>query len=388
MNYRILYLLSNLFLLFFLSSHAFAVDEENCLLCHKYSGLGRIDETGKKHLYYVNVTLYNQSVHGKIRCGECHLGIEKFPHGKVKKVDCATLCHLTDPATGRPFSHAGMIEKYEISVHGKGSAENPKKHIEDLPTCTYCHDNRIYHPISKLAGREQGIAQEIFDRCIGCHENNAWTEAFYYHFTERLHQRRSSQRMVELCTSCHEDEEKMARNNLKPVSTFRDTFHWQAIKYGDPNAPNCITCHAPVGYFSHEIMPKKDARSAIHKNNLVHTCINQGGVQVCHPDATPSFAQGTVHPYQFKAGLFEDQRDAQTRKKDIEKGTFKPFQTLLARTLKPGADQPVSYQNIVMLLIKYFYMALIGVLISCMIVHQVLDYFATRRELSRKGTHP
>ena len=32
-------------------------------------------------------------------------------------------------------------------------------------------------------------------------------------------------------------------------------------------------------------------------------------------------------------------------------------------------------------------MFLIGGLISCMIVHQVLDYFATRRELGRKGTH-
>jgi len=40
-----------------------------------------------------------------------------------------------------------------------------------------------------------------------------------------------------------------------------------------------------------------------------------------------------------------------------------------------------------MLLIKYFYMVLIGVLISCMIVHQVLDYFATRREIRTKGKH-
>ena len=387
MRYRLLFLLSNLILVFLLSGQAFAVDEENCLLCHKYSGLGRIDEKGKKHLYYVNEKLYNQSVHGKIRCGECHLGIENFPHKNVKKVDCATACHLTDPATGRPFSHAGMIEKYEMSVHGKGTAENPKKHIEDLPTCTYCHDNRIYQPINKLAGREQGIAQEIFDRCIGCHTNNAWTEAFYYHFTERLHQRRSSKLMVELCTSCHEDEEKMARNNLKPVSTFRDTFHWQAIKYGDPNAPNCITCHAPVGYFSHEIMPKRDARSAIYKDNLVRTCSNQGGVQVCHPDATASFAQGTVHPSHFKAGFFEDQKDSLTIKREIEKGAFKPFRELLTQTLKPGTEKTISYQNIVLLLIKYFYMFLIGGLISCMIVHQVLDYFATRRELGRKGTH-
>jgi len=218
MRYRLLFLLSNLILVFLLSGQAFAIDEENCLLCHRYSGLGRIDEKGKKHLFYVNEKLYNQSVHGKIRCGECHLGIEIFLTKMLKRL--TALPHAIS-LTRRPAGHFSCRHdrKYEMSVHGKGTAENPKKHREDLPTCTYCHDNRIYQPINKLAGREQGIAQEIFDRCIGCHTNNAWTEAFYYHFTERLHQRRSSKLMVELCTSCHEDEVKMARNNLKPVST-------------------------------------------------------------------------------------------------------------------------------------------------------------------------
>ena len=112
---------------------ALAADEENCLLCHRYSGLGRIDETGKKHLYYVNEELYNQSVHRKIRCRECHLGIDKFPHGTVHKVDCASVCHLIDASTSNPFSHANMIEKFNLSVHGTGSKDNPKPHPEDLP---------------------------------------------------------------------------------------------------------------------------------------------------------------------------------------------------------------------------------------------------------------
>jgi hypothetical protein len=82
------------------TTHLMAADVENCDLCHKYSGLGRIDETGKKHLYYVNEKLFQQSVHGKIRCKECHSEIEKYPHTNAKKVDCATVCHLIDPSTG------------------------------------------------------------------------------------------------------------------------------------------------------------------------------------------------------------------------------------------------------------------------------------------------
>jgi hypothetical protein len=383
MSCRLLFLLLLAFL-FCTSSGALAVDEENCLLCHRYSGLGRIDKEGRKHLYYVNESLYNQSVHAKVRCGECHTDIKGFPHGTVKKVDCATVCHLVDPSTKTPFSHAKMIEKYELSVHGRGPRDKPRQHPENLPTCTYCHDNRIYPPVSTLAKHEQGIAQEILDRCRGCHTRDEWTNVFYYHFTERLNQRRSSKRMVELCTSCHEDEEKMALHNIKTVGTFRDTFHWQAIKYGDQNAPNCITCHAPVGYFSHEIMPKTDPRSAIYKDNLVRTCSNQGGVQVCHPDATPSFAQGNIHPAQYKTGFFENKADALARKRDIEKGQMKPFQGLLGR-VDTGAQS--YYQGVILILIKYFYMVLIGGLIGCMIVHQILDYLATRRELSSKGRH-
>lgn len=365
-----------------------AVDEENCLLCHKYSGLGRIDESGKKHLYYINGDLYNRSVHGKIRCGECHVGIDKFPHGSVKEVDCATLCHLTEPSTLKPFSHAPMIEKFELSVHGKTERGELKKHAEDFPSCTYCHQNTIYHGSVDLYHRGGEIIQEVMDRCLGCHSNNVWTDTFFHHFIERLYQRRSSQRMVELCSSCHEDEERMARHGLKTVGTFRDTFHWQALKFGDPNAPNCINCHAPVGYLSHEIMRKDDERSAIHKKNLVRTCSNLGGSQSCHPNATPRFAQGEVHPIQFKAGLFAQAQVKPTLQESIDKGKAKPFQSLLATLVKVDISEDQTYQNVVLVLIKYFYMFLIGALISSMIIHQILDYFATRREMrTRRHRH-
>jgi len=369
--------------------HLMAADVENCDLCHKYSGLGRIDESGRKHLYYVNDSLFQQSVHGKIRCKECHTEIEKYPHTNAKKVDCATVCHLIDPATGKNFSHATMIEKYELSVHGtKDKDGNLKEHAEDLAGCVYCHENRIYQPVTGLAKKDQGIAQEILDRCLGCHNEEQWARTFYNHFTHRLHQRRTSRKMVELCVSCHEDTEKMARHGLTVTGTFHDTFHWQGIKYGDPNAPNCITCHAPVGYFSHQIMPKNDPGSAIHKDNLVRTCANLDGVQVCHPSATPSFAQGKIHPAGFKIGVFEFKMKGLDRLRKITRGEMKPFQEVRAQ--QPAAEEltPLDYyQGLILQLIKYFYLMLIGGLISFMIVHQILDYFATRREMEKGGMH-
>jgi hypothetical protein len=374
---------------FLFPAHLPAADVENCALCHKYSGLGRIDENGKKRLYYVNEQLYPQTVHGKLRCKECHTDIEKYPHINAKKVDCATVCHLTDPSSDQHFSHAPMIEKYELSVHGtKDSQGNLKEHAEDLPSCTYCHETRIYQPLYGPGREGRGIALEILDRCLGCHQDKQWTEQFYNHFTHRLHQSRTSRRMVELCASCHEDEEKMARHNLAVTGTFHDTFHWQAIKYDDPNAPNCITCHAPVGYFSHQIMPRSDRRSSIHPDNLVQTCANLDGLQTCHPNATPSFAQGKIHPARFKTGVFEFKIEGLERLGKIARGEMKPFQEILV-------PQPASaemsrfeyYQMIILQLIKYFYMVLIGGLISFMIIHQILDYFATRREMKEGETH-
>ena len=350
-----------------------AADVENCDLCHKYAGLGRIDESGKKHLYYVNEVLCQQTVHRKIRCKECHSDIEKYPHPNPEKVDCSTVCHLVDPSTDKKFSHANMIEGYEMSVHGKGPEDNLKEHPEDLPTCTYCHENRIYQPVSGLAEGHRGVAQEILDRCLGCHTDEQWTRYFYNHFTHRLHQRRSSERMVELCTSCHEDDEMMERHGLIVTGTFHDTFHWQSIKYGDPNAPNCITCHAPVGYSSHEIMSKDDPRSAIHKDNLVRTCSNQGGLQTCHPNATTAFAQGRIHPTRYKTGVFETK--------------MRSFQSLFTSPASAELTGLEYYQQLFLQLIKLFYMILIGGLIGFMILHQILDYFATRREMEKGGLH-
>ena len=371
-----------------LVTHTMAADVENCLMCHKYSGLGRIDESGKKHLFYVNEQSYTHSVHGRLRCKDCHVNIEKFPHVDLEKVDCATECHLVEPSVERKFSHAKMIEDFELSVHGQKDPQgNLKENVEDFPTCIYCHENRILEPILSLEGGMEGIAQEILNRCLGCHEDEKWTRTYYSHLTHRLKKRRSSQNMVELCASCHEDEEKMKRHGIEATGTYRDTFHWQAIKYGDENAPNCIDCHAPVGYLSHEIMPKIDPRSAVYKDNLVSTCSNPFGLQQCHIDATPLFAQGKIHPSGVKATLFDLKLATFEKKEMIKKGELKPFKSLLDERAQEELTPMEYYQYLFLRLIKYFYMLLIGGLISFMIFHQCLDYLATRREKKKGGTH-
>jgi cytochrome b subunit of formate dehydrogenase len=382
---KIMLVLIFMSILLYSVSTPMAADVENCALCHQYSGLGRIDKDGKKRLFYINEDAYTHSVHGRLRCKDCHVKVEKFPHADIEKVNCATECHLDEPSVERKFSHNKMIKDFELSVHGKGPEDNPKEYPEDLPVCTYCHQNRTTEPLMCTPG-EKKIACEVLNRCLGCHEDENWTRASYSHLTHRLKQRRSSMKMVELCASCHENEEKMKRHNLEATGTYRDSFHWQAIKYDDPNAPNCIDCHAPVGYFSHEIMPKTNLRSAIHKDNLVSTCSNPVGLQLCHPGATPAFAQGKIHPSGVKARLFDTQLVTADKKEMIKKGELKPFKSLMTEKAQEELTAFQYYQSLFLNIIKYFYLFLIGGLISFMIVHQILDFFATRRE-RKIGTH-
>ncbi len=134
-----------------------AADEEGCLICHKYSGLARLDQkTGSIRLFYVNNNKYNNSVHGKVLCRNCHLKLDVIPHTDAIKVDCSTKCHLKEPSTDIEFSHGNLYEEVNNSIHGKGTADKQKKFSGDMPGCTDCHLNTVYEPVHGF-DQEAGI---------------------------------------------------------------------------------------------------------------------------------------------------------------------------------------------------------------------------------------
>jgi len=71
--------------------------------------------------------------------------------------------------------------------------------------------------------------------------------------------------LVELCSSCHEDSERMARYGLEATGAFKDGYHWKAIKYELENAPNCVSCHSPLvaGHSVHGIKKLTDPDSPL-----------------------------------------------------------------------------------------------------------------------------
>jgi len=354
-------------------------DTENCLLCHRYPGMGRYDENGRKRIFYVNDDKFAHSVHGKLKCKNCHVGLDKIPHTDIKKVDCSTMCHIKEPSTNREFSHINMVEKYEASVHGRGSKENPKPFPEDLPTCTYCHENRIYNPLGGFWGKSEALSNETLARCQGCHTQEGWAKDFYSHFTHRMRRRRTQAEMVRLCTSCHEDSKKMIRHGVETVETYKDTFHWTQVKFDVKDAPDCVSCHVPVGYSSHEIRPKTDPNSPVNMLNRLNTCSNQGGLQTCHPGATAGFATGRVHAYGMKAQLA-----AAKRFSNLVGGEMSSGELIKERAVIDMTDEEI-FHFMVIKLIKLFYKIFIPLVVGSMCLHQWLDYLSLRRRRKKSA---
>jgi hypothetical protein len=332
---------------------AMATDDENCLMCHKYPGLGRYakDKTNLKavkRIFYVNEEQFSGSYHGKLRCKSCHEGVEEIPHTGVKRVDCASDCHLKDPSTGRDFSHKAIVEDLRQSAHGEEGARSENK--DDLPGCKDCHSNKNYQEIVKA----QVKSLKFLKVCLECHESEAWAERFYEHMFYRVSNRRSSKQVVALCSKCHADPAKMERNELDVVVGFKDTFHGKAILYGDEEVADCLSCHAPyeMGFSPHRIQSRQTQGSPVHPDKKLETCQQVG----CHAGAAAAFAEkGRVHPSNIKVAAVDDG----------------------GVTLSQSEQE---FQAWVLDMIKLFYKVLIIAVVGGLGMHRLLDLYATRRE--------
>lgn len=325
--------------------------DKSCLMCHKYPGLGRVDQ-GIERAFYVNEDLYQASYHGQISCHNCHLGVDRIPHTDAKKVDCASDCHLNDPSTGRPFSHKHIVQDLAASAHGRELFDPEKQ--QDLPNCKDCHSNKTYHnQVKGLVG-----PMDFKGVCLECHGEEGFVERFYEHVIYRSNKRRSSQEVVALCSRCHADAQIMDRHDVDVVVGFQDTFHAKAIAYGDEAVANCLSCHAPyqLGFSPHRILSRHQGDSPVHRDNKLQTCSQSG----CHSEANERFASGgRIHP------------------SDIRKQSLVvagPLQTT------PEGSPEAAFQATVLTWIEWFYKILIAGVVGGLGMHRLLDMYATRRE--------
>ncbi len=274
-------------------SDTHAVDEENCLFCHRYRGLSYINSEGDFRLLYVTEDLYLNSPHGNLKCSDCHANIEKFPHETVAKVDCLSICHMDEPSSGLPFSHRNVGDFLAQSVHSAVEKDGTlKEHQEDYPDCITCHQDPLYRPLAFLKTDMPGLEKKTIQRCSICHEEEAFMSKFFSHFTSRMQKLRKPLEVIEMCGSCHGDTAMMERHGLPNLlKSYMETFHGKALAFGDERSAECTDCHVLPGQSIHEIRSMHDPESASHEDNIYKTCSDID----CHPESEMNLAGYKAH---------------------------------------------------------------------------------------------
>ncbi len=390
-----------------ISTDSFATDKENCLMCHKYSGIGRIEHDGTRRIFYVNEKVFRKSVHGALRCRQCHQDIRAIPHTGTKQVSCTVDCHMLEPSTKgwkekKNFSHKRVEEVFNDSVHNPNTDSNGKARatVNDVPGCKYCHTNPLYYTGADAAAKKFELMEDAIakDVCGQCHEDLKWAKRFYGHFSRRINKRRGAEQMVKLCLSCHSDVNMMSRNSLPPINSFEDTFHFKAIQFGDTRVPDCLGCHAPLGYPAHKIKGHSDPESSVYPGK--HTDEETGrtttkvertcGLPACHGEGTSEkFASGRVHNIDVDIIAFEGDASILAATTYMEKisATSDKFNDLMQHeTQKTSGKTDFEVQLINILRFVYLYFIIAPTLIG-MLFHQLLDFYSTLRDRNKGGHH-
>ncbi len=328
---------------------------EECLSCHgkpDIRGYSRV--AGDTVSLFVDEEVYRGSVHGQTGCAQCHTdvtpGLERACETVRERVDCAAChaeqvqdyglgrhgqlaaegdpdapvcvdchgkhdvrsrldpasptyarnvpelcahCHRQGEAAARRIGpeHAGIVNSYEMSIHGKGLLESG---LVVTATCDDCHTaHRELPPDDTLSSVNP---DRIADTCGSCHngieeqfrESIHWKENHddgekEYPTCEDCHTSHRISRtdrgdfrlmMMNQCGRCHERESE----------TFFDTFHGKVSRLGDAGAAKCYDCHG-----THNILPPDDPRSTLSRENILETCSK------CHPGANQRFTGYLTH---------------------------------------------------------------------------------------------
>jgi len=256
-----------------LSSHASAQD--NCYSCHGQKG-GRT---------YVSKDALEQSVHGRLTCDKCHLGIAAYPHGPVSRVNCG-ICHFL----GREGAPKEQAAEYKLSVHGRASGKGNTL----VPACQTCHgSHRIYRSADP---RSTTSREKIPSLCGQCHASEFDKYEKSIHGSLFLKDHASS---APTCFDCHREHripsasepkwklsliDKCGACHPEEMDTYHKTYHGKVTRLGYTTIALCWDCHG-----SHNILPQNDPASTLSSKNLVITC------KKCHPGATESFTKFYAH---------------------------------------------------------------------------------------------
>ncbi|MFO0840656.1 MAG: hypothetical protein U1D55_19270 [Phycisphaerae bacterium] len=288
-----------------LSAPASAQDRDNCLYCHQFPGLSRLDpRTQLVRLFYVDPSYIHsqRGPHARLACTDCHVREEVavVPHNPVTRVNCANQCHVssaTEPE--RRFSHREVESHLAAGVHSPETLA--KLEFTGGPLlepgqsqCLYCHDEPVFRQPMSSAGPVREIAQASTDRCDVCHAAQVPldTQFALRHVGSRLEPARPSLEMAQICAVCHSDPKVIEQFQLHDtVASYVRSFHGKAALLRDQTTANCVSCHVRSGKSAHDMLGPKNPKSAVNPEHVADGC----RTTACHPGADKALARTAVH---------------------------------------------------------------------------------------------
>jgi cytochrome b subunit of formate dehydrogenase/nitrate/TMAO reductase-like tetraheme cytochrome c subunit len=337
--------------------------DKDCLACHSDSTL-TMEVNGKQVSIYVDASKLKRSVHGEMfTCVDCHKDVKGPVHETTpKKITCAE-CHAdaqkayehslhstTKPGAG-PAANCQDCHGGAHEVLAASDAASPVNHDNIPTTCGRCHGQKFLMESNGESGQPfisyqqsvHGLAIEkgsknaaVCTDCHGDHEilpaNDAKSPIYKFNvpstcgkchnavqqtFVESIHGQAIARGngLAPVCTDCHGihsikahidpnssvSEQNIARTTCarchegvrlsqefgvagNRVSTYLDSYHGLASEGGSEVVANCASCHGV-----HNIYPSSDPRSTVNKANLDATCGR------CHKGVTQKFTLTKVH---------------------------------------------------------------------------------------------
>ncbi|MBI5266539.1 MAG: hypothetical protein HY851_04820 [candidate division Zixibacteria bacterium] len=218
-----------------------------CSSCHhalvlKQDPDVRIADSFDRYMRGVHAEGVRKGIGSAASCNDCHgmhdLKKASDPISTVNKMNIPKTCAKC---------HNDIFIQYSRGVHGKALAAG----LLDAPNCTDCHGE---HDIRQIADPTSPV--------------NASNLSDY------------------VCAKCHNDPRINEKFGLAKgqFTTYQDSYHGLAVRGGSIKAATCASCHR-----AHDILPKSNAASSIHPDNLTVTCMR------CHPMANAEFAASYSH---------------------------------------------------------------------------------------------
>lgn len=198
-----------------------STDNQICLDCHGDNTLTS-ERNGKIISLYVNEKPFNNSVHGELKCIDCHSDVnpDDIPHAeKLIKVNCSK-CHET------------AVLHYERSLHGL--AYKSGKFL--APSCETCHGK--HDILASKNSKSKTYVMNIPSLCGRCHKEGT---------------------PVSKLASVYERQ---------ALDDYSESIHGEGLfKRGLIVTAVCTSCHT-----SHDILPHENSLSSINKKNIATTC--------------------------------------------------------------------------------------------------------------------